>query len=216
MAHPSEIYRFPVFRDYRFRIGGKKCRLGRGGVRALTLLAHIVQQTPDRDDIAWLLPLRSHIRELERVNPRAALALVIERTDNERVRCFAIWLRGRCGGTFGTSSVSRFCTSSDRAIRKETARCLRRLGAWAELRNIAAGDPDPRIRRIATPSPSQPYAIRLATFSQHIPRRLTVRRKSELFVAPEVGVRQRHPPKPRWLIRMILERIHRLVTGSNR
>jgi hypothetical protein len=216
MVRLFSIYRFPVSSDYRFRLGGSKYRLGPGGVRALKLLAHIAEQTPNSDDIAWLVPLRGHVREIERINPRAALTLVVDRTVNHRLRYLAIWLRGRCGGTLGASTVSRFSTSSDRALRKEVTRCLKRLSAWAELRAIAETDPDPQIRQLAKQSPSKPYAARLAGFSQHIRRRIIARSTPELVVSPELDLTQGRPAKPRWLIRMILDRIHRLITGSTR
>ena len=208
MARLSANCGFPVSIEYRFHIGGDKYRLNRASVSALKLLGHIVEQTPDPNDIAWLLPLRETIREIERINPSGALTLVVDRTDNERLRYLAIWLRGRCGGTLGASTVSRF---SDRTLRKEVTRCLKRLSAWAELRDIAESDPDPQIRQLATRSPSKPYATRLAGFSQHIPRRMIARSKSELVVSPKLDVREGRPPKPRWLIRAVLERIHQLV-----
>lgn len=213
MTRLRTIFRSPVSVGYRFRLGGKRYRLGRGGVRALRLVVQTVEQTPSHDDIAWLMPYRGHFREIERLNPRAALTLVIDRTDNRRQRRLAIWLRGRCGGTLGASTVARFSTSSDRALRKEVTRCLKRLSAWAEIRGIAANDPDSRIRKMATPSPPKPCAARIARFSRNISRHRIVPRERQFFVSPNLDVTRGRPPKPRWLIRHVLERIQRVVTG---
>ena len=100
MAHPLSIYPFPVFIEYQFWLGRKQYKLRHGCVRALKNLAQMVEDASTSDDAAWVLPFRDHIREIQRINPRVALTLVIDRTDNESLRCLAIWLRGRCGGTF--------------------------------------------------------------------------------------------------------------------
>ena len=210
----SAIYGFSVSRNYRFGIGSKKFRLGRRGVRALELLAKIAERTADPNDGPWLLRRRHLIREIEQISPRAPLTLVIDRTGDERLRVLAIWLRGRCGGTLGVSAVAHFSTSSSRVLRKEVARCLKRLSAWADLRKMAETDAAPQIRRLATQWPSQPYASRLATSSRHFSRRLVRFRRSQLFMSPDLDLTQGHPPKHRQLIREILQRIRQLVAKS--
>ncbi|QDU91608.1 hypothetical protein Pla175_50380 [Pirellulimonas nuda] len=216
MSRLHALYGLPISRDYQFRLGGKKYRLGASGVRALTLLAGLVEQTPDRGDVGWLLRRRGDVREIERINPSAALILVVDRAQDDRLRCLAVWLRGRCGGVLGAATVSRLSTSTDRTLRKEAARCLRRLKAWAALRAIAEADPDPQIRALATQSPSVPFTTRLAGFSRRLSRRLASPATPGLWVSPDASFEQGRPPKPRRLIRLILERIHRLAAGTAR
>ena len=60
---------FPALSEYRYRLGAKEDRLGLGGVRALRLLDEIVRQAPSPGDMGWLLPLRSHIKDIEQINP---------------------------------------------------------------------------------------------------------------------------------------------------
>lgn len=67
------------------------------------------------------------------------------------------------------------------------------------------------------PVPPPPYPTRLARFlSREVndfgtPRGTNQRARMKLWAAGPIG--HRHGPKPTWLIRMILERIHRLVRG---
>lgn len=201
---------------YRFRLDRGVYRLGRRGVRTIELVCQILEEAPAVEDAGWLLAHRHRVRTVERLKSKAALTLVIARTEDERLRRLAVWLRGRCGGALETATVSRFATSPDRALRKEVVRCLKRLSAWAELRAIAETDPDPQIRRLATQSGSRPYANRLAGYCEGIPRRLFQRPSPDVFVAPEFEAGQGRPPKPQWLIRMILDRIRRLVAATPR
>ncbi len=216
MSDLRSTYDFPVFRRYAFRIAGRKYRLGSGGVRALEIMADIIQQGPHTPDVTWLLPFRPQIREIERINPSAVLTLVIDRADNEHLRYLAIWLRGRCGGTLGTSVVSGLAPSAEERRRRHVTRCLQRLAAWSDLRRIAETDPSLRVRRLATQTPSQPHKTRLTAFSQHIFRRNVPRSQTRLVVSPQLDLSAARRPRPTKIIRTVLERIHQLVTKETR
>jgi hypothetical protein len=144
------------------------------------------------------------------------LTLVVERTDDPTLRLLAIWLRGRCGGSLGTPILAKFSTHPDVQTRKEVARSLKRMGAWDQLREIATHDANGRIRRIATTQPSKPYRDRLASFSRHMARVEIASVKRHLLASPTIDVGHGRAPKSRWVIRMILERIHRIVAGDSR
>jgi len=202
-----------ALRGYRFYVGPKRFVLRAGGVRTLELLAEMVEKWLDAERPARLVSLRAQIREIEHMACRAALCLAIESTADERLRRLAIWLRGRCRGTLGTSIVARYRTSPDPAIRKEVARALMRMDGWAELRQMEREDPDPRVRRMAVQPSPRPYAARLDSFVRCVPRLDVEPDETPLIVAPDVDPAAGRPPKPAWLIGMILERIHRLVSG---
>jgi|GEM_PF-4664443 len=204
---------FVFGRNSRFEIGNRKYRLGWRGVRILRLLAAIESHRPPTNSICWLLPFRGWFRVLERNQPRVFLTIVALHAKDHRMRCLAIWIRGRCGGNIGIRALSAFSGSEHRSLRKQLAQCLKKLGAWSELRNIEETEHDPQIRRIAMQSAPRPASARRTDFLKHVPRQTFSRSQPRLFVSPEVDWLQGKPAKPRSFIRAVLERIHRLVTG---
>lgn len=206
----------PVTKDYCFYVGGKRFRLGSVGLRALYLLTEIGQRWRSASDHYWLLPLRPCIREIQLQNPRAALCLAISQTRDERLRVLAVWLRGRCGGSLGTSVVATHANSRQRLLRKEVARCLRRMSGWSDLRLIEAVEADPRIRRLAMQPRPPSHASRLTQFCQNLRRSVKPQSEPQLYLAPWIESRQGRLPRSPWLIRLFLEHIHRLVSRSAR
>jgi hypothetical protein len=160
----------------------------------------------------WMLCFRSRIRGLGG-DMRAVLSAALERSGDPSGRLLVIWLRGRCGGSLGTSCLVRFSQDPNARIRREVARALKRMGAWGPLREMAATDPDPRIRRMATVRPPRPYSSRLQAFTRHCVQRVPRVRASRLFLASEIGGGVAKPPKSATLIRDVLRRIQRLVRG---
>ena len=213
---------FPVRRGYQFRLHGQRYYVGASSVRTLKLLADIYRACVTCDDGTWPLRLRPQIRQVQAIEATPVLCLVVERTDDPTLRILAIWLRGRCGGSLGTSSLAKFATAGesqsrspeDDRTRREVARALKRMGAWVQLREMAEHDPNPRIRRLATAQPARPYRQRLAEYTQRVSRVSAATGKQPLVLAPDLDLTQGRPPKSRSFIRTILERIHRLVTGQ--
>jgi hypothetical protein len=216
MARNKPRFGFPVKRGYQFRLHGQPYVVGASSIRTLKLLADIYRACVTCDDGSWPFRLRPQIRQVQAIEATPVLCLVVERTDDPTLRILAIWLRGRCGGSLGTASLAEFATAADDRTRKEVARALKRLGAWAPLREMAEHDPDPRIRRIATARPARPYRQRLAEYTQRVSRVSAATGQQPLVVAPDLDLSQGRPPKSRSFIRAILERIHRLVTGQKR
>lgn len=207
---------FPVKRDYGFRLRGRRYWVGAAGVRTLKLLACIYRACVTSDDRNWPLRLRRQIRKVEMLDATPVLCFVVERTRNPLLRILAIWLRGRCGSALGTASIVRFANDPDEATRKEVARALRRMQAWGPLQEMADVETNPRIQWLATVHASKPYAQRLANFTKRVACLPTTPSGQPLFVSPELDLSQGHPPKPASFIRMILERIHRLLTGQKK
>jgi hypothetical protein len=216
MARVQPPFGFPADSEYRFRLSGRSLRVGPSGVRTLKLLTEIYNSCRTRTDGKWPYRLRDHFKRVKAIDSRSVLTLVVDRTHNRTLRILAIWLRGRCGGSFGTSVLFRFSADSDTQTRKEVARSLKRMEAWAQLRAIAADDPNPRVRQMATCRMAKPYEVRLGNVSKNVSRLEVPIGKQELVVSPDLDIRDGRPPKSTSFIRMILERIHRLVGGRSR
>jgi hypothetical protein len=215
MGPVRKLLGVPIDSTYRFRLGGRPFGVGSSGVRTLKLLAEIFEACSACMDGTWAYRKRDQIRQVEALEATSVLTLVVKRTEDPTVRILAIWLRGRCGGHLGTSTLFKFSTSTDDQTRKEVARSLKRMSAWAQLRQIADCDPNPRIRRIATVQPARPYHVRLKSVLDDLSRVEVVARKGSLFVSPKLDMKQGRRPKPRAVIRAILEHIHRLLAGRS-
>jgi hypothetical protein len=199
--------------ERKFRLNGRRHQVGADGEEALALLRTLYDAAREGRSGNWLLPFRSWIRHLQTLRARAVLSFVVEQTDDKTMRVLAIWLRGRLGGLVGTSTLAAFCQDSDVQTRKEVARALVRLQAWAELREMQKFEMHPRIRNITSTTPTRDYRQRLAEFASRAEHLEAPATKRRLFIAKEVDLRLGRPAKPIELIRAILERIHRLVMG---
>ena len=214
MTHTILQYRIPRNADSLFNLFGRKFRVGKDGVKALRLLTVIHDNRAGHTDQGWLIRLRGQIRQVETLQSQVVLSWMIELADDPSLRVLAIWLRGRCGGHFGASSLAAYSTGANVQTRKEVARALKRMRAWVELERIASQDDDGRVRRIASTEP-RPYRQRLDDFATHVSRLFVAPANRELIVSDDVDVTLGRPPKPISLIRAILERIHRLISGMD-
>jgi hypothetical protein len=209
------ISRSSFLLGHKVKIGQKEEWLTSHEVWALQVLQYLSLQRPERSDKTWLIRYRHYIREIERTCPKKSLVLAISQTTNERVCCLAVWLRGRCCGSLGTDAVSKHAQASNESLRKEVARCLKRLSAWEQLRHLSETDPSPRVRRLASQSPSIPYATRFEKFAQLLRRIEVSNTKPEMMISSEVDFLEGRRPKPQWLIKLILDRIHQLVSSAS-
>jgi hypothetical protein len=214
-AHAQSQLEFPVNSGYCFRIRSCGYRIGSDGVRTLKLLTEIYERRPLRAEADWLLRCRKQIRQLQAYDACGALSLVVARTHNPRLRVLAIWLRGRCGGTVGTSTLTTFCADPDDQTRKEIARALKRMGAWSHLRAMASSDANPRIRRIATDAPPPPFALRMSDLLQHFTEQELVTPSNKVFVAPDLEEGHGRLPKSQAMIRVVLERIRDILAEGH-
>jgi hypothetical protein len=204
--------RFPVGAETTFWLQGSTFRVGEQGVRAvrlLTLMVEARERAPG--NVCCLLPYRQRIREVMRAPPRATLVHVAERTGDPALRQLAIWLRGRCRGTLGSTTLAKLWPEADASLRKELTRAFKQMDAWDYLRGIEATDPDPRIRRMARqPAPSS-FHGRLAQFLESVAPREASQEETQLVLGKEFDADGGRPAKPDWLIRRILEHIRWLV-----
>lgn len=203
---------FPARPTFVFKLNGRRIRVQNSGVETLKLLLNIRDRLCQSD--CSPVRVRELVKRVEYLDCRHVLAHVIERTSDPGLRTLAIWLRGRCRGKVGISGINAFRDDVRFQTRKEVARALQRMGAWSELREMAATETDPRIKRVATVQPPKPYATRLANLTRHLSKRIGRRSPRELFVSPEVDFEHGRPPKSVQLIRMILKRIHTVLAGK--
>lgn len=162
-----------------------------------------------------LLALRQDFRAIEANRPIPGLVRCVADGDSD-TRRLAIWLLGRIRNRCTTSVVAMYSRDRDIPVRKEVAKTLRRLEAWAELREIVTREYDPVVRRIAklAEAPPREFSERMARFLGNDveiveqPDEVGPGAKS-LHVNTTVG--DGTPPKSRWYIRLILEHIRWLV-----
>lgn len=162
---------------------------------------------------ASLMPYRAEFKTLVARQPIPGLVFCVADAD-PRVQKLALWLLGRCRRRKVLPVMMTLRGSPHRGVRKELAKAVRRLGAWKELSNLAQQERDPQICRLATASPPTPFTARLARFTRNSstdPAASTTRLAFRLFVRLPLGPGR--PPKDRWHIRAILERIRAVLQG---
>lgn len=204
---------FPATPSRIFHLHGKRYRVGRDGVRALRLLTQIYSSPSQPAGHTSLLRFRSQIRQLRAADARGYLCLIIDHAGDLRLLLLAIWLRGHVGGTIGAAALTACCNHPSDQLRKEVVRALKRMGVWAPVRIMAETDTNRRIRALAGTQLQRPHEQRLKNFARHIPHLESQITKRRLFIAPDVDIRLTCAAKSSSLIRIILERIHRLVSG---
>jgi len=172
-------------------------------------------RTESTSTLQILLALRNEFRAIRRSHPLFGLLWCITRGDSE-TRQLAIWLFGRVANRHQTSVVAALSHDRDVRIRKEVAKALRRLGAWAELREIAAREDDPIVRRLAesAEAPPREFSERMTRFLDNDVE--VVERPDEADPGPKslcvnTTIGDGTPPKSRWYIRLVLEHIRWLV-----
>jgi hypothetical protein len=169
-------------------------------------------------DLRLLLALRKDFRAIQAKRPIPGLVWCIARGDSG-TRRLAIWLLGRVGNRYTASVVAALSHDSDVRVRKEVVKALRRLKASAELREIAARENDPIIRRIASSAevPPREFSERMAKFLDNDVAVVEQPDAADsgakpLYVNTTIG--DGVPPRSRWYMRLILEHIRWLV-GRN-
>jgi hypothetical protein len=180
------------------------CRIGADRRRALT-----AGMTPPK-----LVTFRREFRRIGSRRRIGGLFTCLDQHDPEVVR-LGIWIMARTHVTSAISEITPFRQSADVRVRREAARALRRLEAWAELRVVAGQDPDEQVRRLATPIPVKPFHRRLERFAglMHAATPPDVpRRTVPMFVLLPMGPGRM--AKTQEFIRTILERIRQLVRGQ--
>lgn len=187
-------------------------KIGAPSRRVLRLLSEIVESHTDDSDSNWLLKYRPQFREIIDLGTIPLLALVAQQNPNSGIRCLAIWLMGRCRTTLSSELVARFHYDLAPRNRREVIRALRRLGDTAMLARVAAVESDPELKVYAAEFQQRSHDDRLRQFVRTIEPSV-IGQPAPFELSAEVELKP-HRPKPRWMIRLLLERIRRLLRGE--
>lgn len=183
--------------------------------RFFQLLTRFVRNADTGMNLRLLLALRKDFREIQAKRPIPGLVWCVKYGYSD-ARRLAIWLLGRIGNRYTATLVSSLGNDGDVRVRKEVAKALRRLKAWVELREIAAREDDPVVRRFATQAeiPHREFSERMTRFLDNDVEVVEQRHEADpatksLHVNTTIG--DGTPPRSRWYIRLILEHIRWLV-----
>jgi hypothetical protein len=194
-----------------FRLQGRRYLVGDVGMRALNLIALLVDASGrEKSAPSGFIRYRRQVRECLHPAPRALLTYVAEQATNPALRRIAVWLRGRCRGNLGVATLARLWHTDDVGVRKEIIRALKRMDAWDYLRVIETVDSNPRIRRMARPSRRRAFSVRLSRFLARIGRH-DAGQPAPLLVSENCEPGGGRPAKSSVFIRRILEHIRWLV-----
>jgi hypothetical protein len=112
----------------------------------------------------------------------------------------------------GTKRLAKYLGSTDFQTRKELARAFKRKHAWAEIRALLKNERDARIIRLATGERQQAFDARLRNYTKSTSVSSVQPPSRTPYLANGVDLSSGAQAKSRTLIRIILERIHRLVS----
>ena len=152
------------------RIAGKRYALYAADHAAVRFLRRLSRHRllhldkPDR----WLrlVSFVSDFRRLHHDRPFAGLLWCLLHGDAEMQR-LAAWLLGKRGEPSAVPALVRLAGHPQPRLRREAARSLRRLNAWAELRTIAMRETDPLVLRFTAQPPPKSFESRLSKFLAH-------------------------------------------------
>lgn len=145
-----------------------------------------------REQQAWrLVELRPDFRYAIRHRLIAGLVYAQQFRQPDREGLLVLlWLLGRIKGSLALAVLKPYRRHRDARVRRETARSLRRVEAWAELRTMRR-DPDERVRRLTFPRPMKPFQARLDRFMKTTSKpglcRVETAPRPRLFVDEPIG-----------------------------
>lgn len=202
----------------RFRIGHRTYRLFRKDFRCLKEMRKILDAAPNdgEENFSWLLAHRTKIRKILRHEPAEALTLVsISTSDRATVR-FALWLRGFQRRNVGAKQLLELARLNDSEIKYRVATTLQKIGAWAQLRELMS-EPEMEQFQHSFEIPgvsSVPFEKRMTRFIKNVAKIDNVERICPLYVG-EDNPSSGKPAKPKWLIRLVLDRVRMLVSSKH-
>ena len=205
-------------REKVFQFNGKPQTCTYRNQKLLDLILHIDSFRRGHANRFWLLQFRREIRDLIGEEQRNILCHLAANIKDDSLRVLLVWFRGRCKGFVGTYQLANiYYETPDPLLRKETVRALKRMQAWQELIKIFNSEPIDRIRNMAAQRSPRGYDYRLQTFLKREVAAVSMEKKTmPLFVAENVELISLPPLKSSGFIRLILERIHRLVRSTSK
>lgn len=199
--------------DGKYRLGEKRYRLFDRDTLALSLVDQLcLAQNSTKP--SWMLPFRANIRWVRNTQPAAALTLAVLRSDDEVRTLIALWLRSFCHSKVGSRELLQLGLTNPGAIQSQVAKTLLRIGAWSQLRTLLDEGqlPGREQKRLRARFERPPFQKRLTRFLTHLPHKEHTRAEMPFFHSATIQP-QRKSLKPRWLTRMVLDRLCWIVSG---
>lgn len=213
MDDASNALGIPLRTGYPFRYQGKRYRLLAGDVRGLRCLAEMAVPPSPGERAVPLWQQRSELRRVLATTSPAALVLLLERARSRRLRRLAICLLGHAEGHLGTKALVEIARTADARLCRDAARALRHKQAWPELSDIAQATSDSRVHALARPPVRPAYRVRLSEYLTDVEPQPIAPTQRELVLEVDLTKRAGRPPRAPAFIRLVLERIRRLVRG---
>lgn len=222
-----DLPQFEILASDHFRAGVRKApiriRYFPGDIAVTRFVAELssyrkLLQEADLRDINWLLPLRSEFLSIQRYRPCAGLRHYLRAANpKEPEFLLALWLLSRCATPQVLYELDRQPAEATPVARKHYARALRRVGAWARLRRLAADYPeDDYIATLVVGSPGDAFDSRLHRFTRNVDDS----HAAEAALVSQMPLWMRDseltatPAKSTGWIRVLLERIKEWVRGE--
>ena len=207
---------FPAAAEYSFYLAGRRWRMGASDIAANRFLKQLVatRAKAKNEGVAprKLIACRGDFRRILSAYTTAGLLQSLQSDSDEEQR-IALWLLGRAHDRSVVSAVHLFSSAKPKSLRREAVRALRRLEAWAELRQIAKFDFDEQIRRIATPRKSRDFSSRLSQFTGDVQTSAVEPPRPEFRLLTDLNPLGSGRPKSTDWIARLLRHIHFLVRG---
>jgi hypothetical protein len=212
-------FRVPVLAttdEYPFWFAGRRYRMGASDSAANEFLKQLVATRSDvkSDGVnrRKLMGCRSDFRRILSAYTTVGLLRSLMSSSDEEQR-IALWLLGKAHDRSVVTAVTSFASGQPKSLRREAVRALRRLEAWAELREIAKFDFDEQIRRMATPRESRDFSSRLSRFTGRLQLFAWDAPRPEFRLLTTLNPKESGRPKSTDWIARLLHHIQFLVRG---
>ncbi|MEM8733925.1 MAG: hypothetical protein AAGG44_06880 [Planctomycetota bacterium] len=212
------------FEGQVYRFGRTSYRLFHRDMRVLRLVAEIASDSDQDRRAVWLLKYRRQLKALRHLAVGPALSLAATTTTDRRICLTALFLRSLVTGTTGANELLELGLKNDLQVRRRVAQTLFRIGAWAQLRTLLDRSPElssvlpeahARNRRPFEERSSQFFARLRANHSDQAS--IVTAEHTEtccpVFVTGG-NFSDGKPAKPRWLIRLVLDRVRLRVSNK--
>ncbi|MEM7476920.1 MAG: hypothetical protein AAF483_18195, partial [Planctomycetota bacterium] len=197
-----------------YELGGTKYRIYARDYKVLSGYERICADMPSEPSSTWLLPHRKVIRFIQMRQPAAVLSLLaISRRDPEYCK-LALWLRGFCCSKVGSRELLELAVQNDAEIQLAVAATLYRIGAWAQLRMLLeeTGLGEEEIGQKLSRQRRE-FAESLREFLKNV-RSLEISEKHRPVFVSDSTPKTGKSAKPKWLIRLVLDRVRLLVSAK--
>ena len=203
---------FMIFeRHPTFRFRGRRYSLRESGLRAIRVLNRAV--SAQYSSFA-MLRLRTQIREVIASGPPILLCCLLDRSRVEIKLRLVILILSKRGEQMAINDIFAHHDHASAKVRLAVVRALHRLHAWDKLRMLAEITEDDTVRRAAGQKERPEFANRMASFLSVVSPCEVGASDHPLYVAANVSVDERFPPRSHWAIGQILQRIRTFVHRS--